>query len=597
MDFSPDYGAAIAGIESAGLANPYAALGPQTKNGDRAYGKYQMMGANIPDWTDQYLGQRMTPEELMSHPKTAELQDKLFNSRFGDYIQKYGNPQDAASAWFTGRPLAQGGNSADLNGTTGNSYVDKFNAMLAKQPGAAQAQDNSVLPPNATPTEGVLSGLMNQQQTPPAIPAADRLMGGQDKMGMLTNNMGDLGIALMALSNPGAASVMQSQLKDTRSVQLQRDTQAATFRALVANGVSPAEASAAALNPDVMKAVASSRFEAKPPTVVDGSEDPIFGTKPRFIQEYVPGKGWTFRPLTSGGPAPLPGQAPQQGGATALPPGVKVPPASPQDQTANLDGEAMVRQLQQAKQNGATPEQMKQLLPPILRPEVDALIEGRDTTQALARNSKLRNSLPLITQLIDPSYNTQTGAMRNEVAKSMGRQTPGSYGGLITGYNKAISHLGSYLGNIEGLPNTDEMKFLNGPRNSVLTNLGFTKVQDGLTKAQTDATGLATEATRVLGGGHDSQAMRDIWLEKLDPKTHSPTEMKAAATELVHLMRGQMNALTQQYNYAYGKDVGDDFFLRPENKALYKRVTEGTAAPSAPAPSATGGFKVLKVTH
>src|SRR5688500_8767678 len=44
---------AIAGIESGGR---YNAIGPRTKNGDRAYGKYQVMGNNVPVWTKAALG-------------------------------------------------------------------------------------------------------------------------------------------------------------------------------------------------------------------------------------------------------------------------------------------------------------------------------------------------------------------------------------------------------------------------------------------------------------------------------------------------------------------------------------------------------------
>ena len=55
----PDPASAIAKIESGGK---YDMLGPVTKTGDRAYGKYQVMGANIPSWTKETLGREMTPQ-------------------------------------------------------------------------------------------------------------------------------------------------------------------------------------------------------------------------------------------------------------------------------------------------------------------------------------------------------------------------------------------------------------------------------------------------------------------------------------------------------------------------------------------------------
>lgn len=127
---SPDYGSAIASIESGGN---YGATGPVTKTGDRAYGKYQVMGANIPEWSKAALGQSVTPEQFLSDPK---LQDAVFQHRFGQYVQQYG-PEGAASAWFSGDPTPDG--DKDQLGTSDQSYVDKFKAALG-QSGAMPGQ-------------------------------------------------------------------------------------------------------------------------------------------------------------------------------------------------------------------------------------------------------------------------------------------------------------------------------------------------------------------------------------------------------------------------------------------------------------------------
>ena len=122
------YADAIASIESAGSGD-YAALGPQTKSGDRAYGKYQVMGSNIGPWTEKHLGRRMTPEQFLASP---EAQDAVFNAEFGSYVDKYGNPQDAASMWFSGRPMDRAGNASDGYNTV-PQYVDKFTKALGGQ--------------------------------------------------------------------------------------------------------------------------------------------------------------------------------------------------------------------------------------------------------------------------------------------------------------------------------------------------------------------------------------------------------------------------------------------------------------------------------
>lgn len=133
------YATAIQKIESSGN---YGATGPVTKSGDRAYGAYQVMGANIPTWSQQALGKTLTPQQFLSD---KDAQDAIFAHQFSNNMQKYGSPQDAASVWFTGHPQAQGGSSSDILGTTGNQYVDKFNAALPTGP-LADSQNSIVAP-------------------------------------------------------------------------------------------------------------------------------------------------------------------------------------------------------------------------------------------------------------------------------------------------------------------------------------------------------------------------------------------------------------------------------------------------------------------
>lgn len=130
------YRAAIANNESGGN---YATLGPVTKRGDRALGKYGIMRSNLQAWGRETIGREVTPEEFLASP---DIQDKIFNRQFGGLL-KANSPQDAASIWLTGRTLANGGAGArDQLGTSGAAYADKFMAGLGKMPnftGAAPA--------------------------------------------------------------------------------------------------------------------------------------------------------------------------------------------------------------------------------------------------------------------------------------------------------------------------------------------------------------------------------------------------------------------------------------------------------------------------
>lgn len=120
------YAGAIAGIESGG---DYKAIGPATRDGDRALGKYQVMGKNVGPWSEEALGRRLSPQEFLISP---EAQDAVFQHRFGSYVDKYG-PEGAARAWFAGEGGMNDPNRRDVLGTTVADYARKFSGGQAAQ--------------------------------------------------------------------------------------------------------------------------------------------------------------------------------------------------------------------------------------------------------------------------------------------------------------------------------------------------------------------------------------------------------------------------------------------------------------------------------
>lgn len=131
----------ISNIESQGS---YNAIGKKTHTGDQAYGKYQVMGANIPAWTKEATGTTATPQEFLSNP---DLQEKVATHRVGVLYDKYGNPADVASAWFTGGPLKQNANKKDVNNTSDTDYVAKVlkfvtGAKTAEASGSPSSDSN-----------------------------------------------------------------------------------------------------------------------------------------------------------------------------------------------------------------------------------------------------------------------------------------------------------------------------------------------------------------------------------------------------------------------------------------------------------------------
>jgi hypothetical protein len=174
VPFDPRYSDAISGIESGGK---YDALGPATKSGDRAYGKFQIMGANIAPWTKEILGLDVTPQEFLSNP---QLQDAVFQGKFGQYVDKYG-PEGAAQAWFAGPGGVGKLDRKDILGTSVGSYGQQFMAALG-QNGTNPAQAGNIA---ATPPVNAPAPQQNQMPaygwTPPATPASpqgDNSMGG-----------------------------------------------------------------------------------------------------------------------------------------------------------------------------------------------------------------------------------------------------------------------------------------------------------------------------------------------------------------------------------------------------------------------------------
>lgn len=125
-------GNAVTGVESIDAKHPagnYDARGPDTPYG-RALGRYQVMPAFLQGFLKEAGMAPMSEEEFL---KDHAAQDRLFNTIFQKYMDKYGNANDAASMWFSGVPYKQA--VAEGRGdhyTMANQYVAKFNAGLAR---------------------------------------------------------------------------------------------------------------------------------------------------------------------------------------------------------------------------------------------------------------------------------------------------------------------------------------------------------------------------------------------------------------------------------------------------------------------------------
>ena len=165
----------VARNESGSRKDAYTLVGERSRRGDYPYGKYQVMGENVPAWTQAYLGKKMTPEEFLANP---DAQEQVARARGGEYLTKYG-PEGAAAAWFAGEKGMNDPNRKDTLGTHVAEYRRRFNiplvsrdqvvASAARAPAAAQID-----PENAAPVQvASLGGGMPTLDTAPDITRDD----------------------------------------------------------------------------------------------------------------------------------------------------------------------------------------------------------------------------------------------------------------------------------------------------------------------------------------------------------------------------------------------------------------------------------------
>lgn len=114
---------AISCIESS--CGNYGAVGPVTRNGDMAFGKYQVMARNIPSWTMQSCGRAYTAYEFRAD---ADCQERVFETIFGGYVSSCGSYDGAALKWFSGTCYLRNANDGWLS-TSG--YLNKFRQYFA----------------------------------------------------------------------------------------------------------------------------------------------------------------------------------------------------------------------------------------------------------------------------------------------------------------------------------------------------------------------------------------------------------------------------------------------------------------------------------
>lgn len=480
------YGNAIASVESGGSKNPYSLLGPTTRNGDKAYGRYQIMGNNIGPWSQAALGYSMTPQDFLGN---QEAQDAVFKHRFGSYVDKYGNPQDAASAWLTGRPIAQAGNAADLYGTTASKYVSKFNAALnGGAPMASAFADNrtaqmnpmeaAMQPPQAgsdanqyayAPNYDQNAGLFDRlrQGGPGALfGAPGGVFPGKDgRPGYdLGNKLQRAGMFAMAASNPSVLGALGQTAPDRKFVQIGTDD------------------------------LGNPRY---------GWVDPKSGS-------VVPTSG------TGGGAA--------SGGA---------------------GGGGMGDSVTAALKSGTTGEELLNQpgISPVIASLVRSISGGAEpySPSQLMRTPRGTAAMALLKQYepnaTEADFMGRQAGMKDWATKS---------GDIVRRANQAALHSGELVDSFKAVNNTD-YPAVNAVKNFVTEQTGG----GAPGAARTNVTALANELGAMVRGNGGSDASFNEWRDAF-PVNGSPEQQRAAMAKVTSLFEDSMTALEEKRRQAVG---------------------------------------------
>jgi hypothetical protein len=120
----------------------YGALGiwlDMSYGRDRAYGRYQVMGANVGDWTAKHYGRRLTPQQFLAN---RAAQDAVVRGRLKGYVNKYGY-RGAAAAWYSGNASLHMSTRPQKGGPSIKQYVDDVMGRASSYKGGSGSSGSS----------------------------------------------------------------------------------------------------------------------------------------------------------------------------------------------------------------------------------------------------------------------------------------------------------------------------------------------------------------------------------------------------------------------------------------------------------------------
>lgn len=425
------------------------------------------------------------------------------------------------------------------------------------------------LPPNARPTAQQSPDL---GLPPPPATIAPANAASPDFGDRMTAGFQGLTHSPTLISGLGnlIAGMSTGQRSDPQGMQQQQ--QQATFQALVARGVPPAEAQAATLNPAILAATAKKYFETQPlqhDKIKDalGSESPIVFNPNTGKYTDMGGK-----PLGGGGDTG-PG-----GNLTAMAPGVKF--------DANKSGDDYLAQFS---------------------PEVRAAVKSYIAGDVLPSGNPRQNGIANFAKTVAQKYGQDMGipvsdalySERRRYRTELGSNSASTAGGQSKAFAQGIEHASALADVLQKLDNSNGLgipiiaKGINTARQAVSTE------QSALAdKVSTIGQTLAGEVGKLFSGSAGGGVEERRKTSERFNSVHSKPQLAAALEATLETMEGGLKALEMRRDQIMGPNSNVEI-VAGETKAKIDKLKESISAlkgeAPAKAPAAAGGWSIRPV--
>lgn len=407
---------------------------------------------------------------------------------------------------------------------------------IGDDPGVAPLSMAPTVPAEAQPTQGQAPPGFNVQGGGGGPSLFERIFDPNKAATWMAMASGFAGAPTVGIGVGRAAGAAVPAMVADRAAATKQQSQASTFRALVAQGVPPHIALAASQNGDVMKAVATKYFEGKsrvPHKIgVDWLGNDVMGSFDPNTGKYFDTAG---KEVTSG--AGSPGSTGQPGGMQMLAKGVT-------EYSPELPGDEYLNQF--------SPE-VKAAIQSYVRG--DTMPTGNPRLKGL--DGKVKEWARLYGDKTGIVVSDATFAERKKFRTELGSASASTVGGQSKAFNQGIEHAEALAKKMEQLGNVDPLGIptvgygLNWMRQKFSS-----KQQSVANEAAAIGQTLAGEVGKLFSGSQGGGVHeRELTRQRFNTIS-TPAELGAALEATLETMEGGLRALEQRRDATMGPNSG-----------------------------------------